>query len=248
LTDTYTLSDLAAMKSKPYTYGGFEWSNVGTIPEAAWETVPEPAPPKCPHCSRDWHTAPLTKRVADMVRNHRFDPTYKAAEDESPVECVGSDVYGHNRPVEAWGSSYGGITGLTGTFLGVEPGAPWLNELITATITWTTDMAWTAIVGGGGGGGSWGFQQKPWVTLYDEAYQPLTPSCPPDLELDVQFGPEHWPIERQRLHKLSHRELVRKVHPTDWRETIPLPASPGRDVSTLVEEFNKKHNWKGFDK
>lgn len=244
MTATYSLSDVAAMKSKPYTYGGFEWSNVGTIPEAAWETVPEPAPapPKCPHCGRDFHTAPLTKRVADMVRNHHFDPTYRAAEDESPVECVGSDTYGPNRPY--WGSGGGGAGGTW-----ASGGVVWLDQLISTTLTFTTDVI----------AGITGLQMPKWEMPnygsfswsnvgWHEWFAPSEelPACPPELEVDVQFGPEHWPVEHVLALFPPHLELVAKVHPNEWREATPLPASPGLDVSALAEQFNEEHNGKVY--
>lgn len=253
---TYTVDELFAMKAEKWaekwaplnTYvtstaqaDGAAWQPIGYISEEGIATTPEPVVEalKCGHCGRDWHTAPLTKRVADMVRNHRFDPTYKAAEDESPIECVGSDTYGPNRPHMASGGGTG--TYLTGKVV-------WLDELITATINYTTealgiipDLQWPKWES------SWTLPPAPWITFYDEAYQPLTPPCPPDLELDVKFGPEHWPVEHVALFP-PHLELVAKVHPNEWREPIPLPASPGLDVSTLVEQFNKKHNWNGVNK
>ena len=51
-------------------------------------------PDCCPHCDRDWHGFPLTRRVADMHRRGSFDEDYRVYQDDSPVLCPGSDIEG----------------------------------------------------------------------------------------------------------------------------------------------------------
>ena len=54
----------------------------------------DPDFPTCPHCDRDWHGFPLTKRVAVMYSRGSFDEGYSVKDDESPVLCPGSNFIG----------------------------------------------------------------------------------------------------------------------------------------------------------
>ena len=191
---------------------------------------------KCPHCNRDWHTKPLTRRVADMVRNHKFDPAYRAAEDESPVECVGSDVYGPNRDISAQRREIS---------MGIKVGAPWVTYVMDEAIQYAKSTLHT-IVGVGG----WTLPNWPSMNMklwFDEPYL-LEPECPGELpDVNVEFGPEHWPIAvpADKWAPLSTRERIRKslakVNPNQWIEPTPLPESPARDFSAIVEDFNKQY-------
>lgn len=193
--------------------------------------IAPPAPMRCPHCNRDWHTEPLTRRVADMVRNHRFDPTYKRAEDDSSVECVGSDTYGPNRDNSVQQRGYG---------MGIKVGAPWvtyvMSEAYVMATSYMQDMV-TLITGIPSP--KWpSFDMKTW---FDEPYLP-EPECPGDLpDVDVEFGPEHWPIEHVLALFPPHLDAVAQVHPDKWREPTPIPESSPADFSSIVEDFNKQY-------
>jgi hypothetical protein len=158
MSDLYTWADVAAMKEA-------KWATVpGTLADLpmgyaqTWilgddagyasggVLEPIPAVPKCPHCNRDLHAEPLTRRVADMIRNHKFDPTYKAGEDDSPVECVGSTTYGPNRPPPDGYKTFAGAVGAKYGF-GIKPYVI-LDEAYTMATSYMQQMV-TTITGMG---------------------------------------------------------------------------------------------------
>lgn len=54
----------------------------------------DPNFPQCWRCGRHWHGLKITERIALMYAIGRYDETYSAAEDDSPVVCPGSDFIG----------------------------------------------------------------------------------------------------------------------------------------------------------
>lgn len=54
--------------------------------------------PMCPRCGRHFHGLPLTEHVAVMYAFGSFDPTYIAADDDSPIVCEGAHFIRPLRP------------------------------------------------------------------------------------------------------------------------------------------------------
>lgn len=201
------------------------WGGVTTT----WShTVEAPESWRCPHCNRDWHTEPLRQAVARMWDSHKFDLEYDPDADESPVECVGSDVYGPPRQKLS----------RTGTYIYSSGGMSWaIENAYTAAVAYTTDMLATVA------GFSW--PKLEWPTYsYSEwfAGEPEPPCEPVEGDLGIEFGPEHWPVEHAEP-TTKALALIEKAWDTVQQLTaeIPVPESPGMDFTAQVEKINNQY-------
>lgn len=113
-----------------YGFGGFSKGGIVGPSEPR-----QPLPHQC-HCFRDRHEQPLTQKVSDMLSQHRFDPNYRAQEDDSPIICVGSETYGPNRgaPASSVSVSSGGYTMAD------------LNAMKGSMWTFSTGPGWEALM------------------------------------------------------------------------------------------------------
>lgn len=92
---------------------------------------------RCPHCHRHWHGLAITERIAEMYKYGRYDDTYSADDDDSPVLCRGSNFIGP-MPAERHGYQYQEY--FTRTSM------PGVDEAVNATLQYAGDQA-AAIMG-----------------------------------------------------------------------------------------------------
>lgn len=191
------------------------WQYLGTLAE-------EPSVSKC-RCGRDWHTAPLRQRVATMLAQHKFDPDYSTASDDSPIVCVGSDTLGPGRPPII--SSISITVGLEKTQKAITA----MCDSLTKLNAWPTFTLPQFV--------------QPWV-IYDEPFAAVSAPC--DIpELDIQ--PELWPIAEKSdkwVAPVTRTRVNKALRATrkEWRQPVVTMPSPGLDVSALTEKFNEKYN------
>lgn len=209
---------------------------------------------KCPHCKRDWHTKPLTRRIAAMFDQKHLNPGYFNGRDESAIVCEGSYLYGPRRPEpeaeRGWVSL--GYTNATVKFFSSD------MKPLTGTLTmepstgsYTLEALWQLKAA------AWDYatytskyvlgidQASPWVIphytssdWWNPEPEPL-PEC--DLDVVVEFGPQHWLPSQEPVplpYSLSQQVAARNG---EFRKPdIPTPTPRDADFTAVVEKFNKQ--------
>jgi hypothetical protein len=186
-------------------------------------------PSKCPHCGRDYHNLPLRQRVVGMLASHHFDPNYDPAIDDSPIVCVGADMYGppralrhSNAPYVTYVNDNSGYTYIEHFYehpsysLAVEKAQTILKS--TFEFLQTLTSTWEPLA----------LKFNYWLPGDNIGDEPSPPCNDTDCPV-IEFGPATWPVEH--------------VYPTpkdefDWPEDvadIPIPKSPGYDFSKIKQ-------------
>jgi hypothetical protein len=205
-------------------------------------------PLKCPHCDRNYHNLPLRQNVADMLAAHYLDVNYDPITDDSPIVCVGADMYGPPRPPRPSQSRGSGFA-ITGSF--IDDGPLFVPQ--DSGYTYTSNYTYIEHFDGPAFASALEKAQAV-VTSMHEALQILTLSAwetptlkvdlwlpgdspPPCSDIDghvIEFGPSTWFVE----HTSAPEEEF------DWPEInsdIPLLKSPGYDFSKIKQDLEKPY-------